>query len=221
MEKSTILPTNRKERSLTGLRMPSAFNSVPRGRGASVRLSHNKSSPNLTLPSRPSTAGGDSQSKKLTGKRRPSEAPHGNDSAGNSVPGPEDLPFGQQRPWQAMYNQDEVRASFRSALTTGSSSHLDTSSTDRNSVATKGTSITESTIDPQSRPAPKGGGMTVDDAIDMYVTGFADEQDTQPDELRDTSLSSEEERRRSMRIAEAISENIGLESSLQRPSTSR
>ena len=119
-----------------------------------------------------------------------------------------------------MYNQDEVRSSFRSALTTGSSSRLDTSSTERNSVATKGTSITESTIDPQSRPASKGG-MTVDDAIDMYVAGFADEQDNDVEELRKTSLSSEEEQRRSVRIAEAISDKIGSELSSQGPSTSR
>ena len=221
VEKPPTLPANRKERSLTGLRMPSAFNSVPRGRGASVRLPHNKSSPNLSLPSRPSTAGGDSQPKKVTGKRRPSEAPHGHDSAESSAPAPEDLSFNQQRPWHAMYNQDEVRSSFRSALTTGSSNRLDTSSTERNSVATKGTSITESTIDPQSRPASKGGGMTVDDAIDMYVAGFADEQDNDVEALRDTSPSSAEERRRSTRIAEAISENIGSDPSSQSPSTSR
>lgn len=201
--------------------MPAAFNSVPRGRGASVRLPHNKSSPNLTLPSRPSTAGGDPQSKKLTGKRRPNEAPFGPDDANDSLPTVEDISAGsQQRPWHAKYNQDEVRSSFRSALTTGSS-HVDTSSTDRNSVATKGTSITESAVDPHSRPTSKSGGMTVDDAIDMYFVGFADETDNNLDESRDASLSSEGEQRRSMRIAEAISDNMGSEFSSQRPSTSR
>ena len=63
--------------------------------------------------------------------------------------------------------------------------------------------------------------MTVDDAIDMYVAGFEDEKDNDVEVLRDTSLSSQEERRRSMRIAEAISDNIGSETSSQRPSTYR
>ena len=222
-ERSSItrMPTNRKERSLTGLRMPSAFNSVPRGRGASVRLPHNKSTPNLALPSRPSTAGGNSQSKTLTGKRRPSEAPHGHDGAEGSAPAVEDFSTDPpQRPWHAMYNQDEVRSSFRSALTTGSS-HVGTSSTERNSVATKGTSITSSAIDPHSRPTSKAGGMTVDDAIEMYVAGFADETDNNLDESRDPSLSSDGDRRRSIRIAEAISDNMGSEPSSQRLPLSR
>lgn len=222
------MPTNRKERSLTGLRMPAAFSTVPRGRGTSVRLPHNKSSPNLALPPRPSTSVGDVQSNRLTGKRRPIDttlSPDGAedpvDGAKDPVPAAEDLSAGrQERPWHAMYNQDEVRSSFRSALTTGSS-HVDTSSTERNSVATKGTSITESAPDLPSRPTSKAGGMTVDDAIDMYYVGFADETNDNLDDSRDTSSSSEGERRRSMKIAEAISDNIGSEPSSQRPSTSQ
>ena len=201
--------------------MPAAFDTVPRGRGASVRLPHNKSSPNLALPARPSTSGGDSQSRKPTGKRRPNEAPFSHDDQEDSGPAAEDLSAGsRQRPWQAMYNQDEVRSSFRSALTTDSS-HVDSSSNERLSVVTKGTSITESANDHQSRPTSKAGGMTVDDAIDMYYTGFADEASNVVDESRDTSLSSEGERRRSMRIAEAISDNMGSAPSSLRPSASR
>ena len=223
VERAPSLPTNRKGRSLTGLRMPSGFSTAPGGRGTSLRLPHNKSSPTLSAPSRPSTAGGDSQTKKLTGKRRPNDASHGHEDEESSMMNIEDSNTGQQRPWHAKYNQEEVRSSFRSALTTGSSNHLDTSSTERNSVATKGTSITDSTIDPQSRPVSKsgGGGMTVDDAIDMYVAGFADDHGDGAEESRETSLSSEDERGRSRKIAEAIGDDIGSRMSSHRPSTSR
>lgn len=52
--------------------------------------------------------------------------------------------------------------------------------------------------------------MTVDDAIDMYAAGFADDDDddTGPNDSRDTSIS-EGERRRSRKIAEAIQDTIG------------
>ena len=58
--------------------------------------------------------------------------------------------------------------------------------------------------------------MTVDEAIDMYVAGFTDDPPEEEDS-RDTSLS-DEERRRSIKIAEAVADNMGSSNS-PRPST--
>ncbi len=198
--------------SKSGLRMPSGFESIPRGRGASVTSPNAKSSLAPTQLSRPSTAGG-RPGLRPTGKRRPSEKTMGLDGA---PPFPT-VPKIPQRPWQANYNNEEIRSSFRSALTT-TSSHLDTTSTERSSVVTRGTSITESTADVQSRPGSKAGEMTVDDAIDMYLAGFADDDEPDTSESRDTSIS-EEERRRSMKIAEAVNENMGGSITPSRPAT--
>ena len=202
----------------TGLRMPSAFTSLPRGRGASVTAPKSKSSPAQPQLTRPSTAGGESNSKP-TGTRKTSLTKLGQDVSSPSLFDLEDFPISPQRPWQATYSSDEVRSSFRSALTT-SSSHIDTTSTERSSVLTKGTSITNSTIDQPSRPVSKVDSMTVDDAIDMYAAGFADDDDTRPNDSRDTSIS-EEERRRSTKIAEAIKDTIGDMRVSRRPTTSQ
>jgi len=201
--------------SKTGLRMPSAFSSVSRGRGASVTAPDLKSSPLQSQLSRPSTAGEESKSRP-TGKRRPSEKTTALNGASpfSTFNG---LPKIPQRPWQANYSNDEVRSSLRSALTT-TSSRLDTTSTKRSSVVTRSTSITESTLDVQSRPNSIAEGMTVDDAIDMYAAGFADDDEPYTSESRDTSIS-EEDRRRSMRIAEAINDNMGGLITPSRPMT--
>ncbi len=190
----------------TGLRKPSAFASLPRGRGASFTAPKSKSSPLQPQPSRSLTGGGDDVSKP-TGKRRPSVKSIGHDGASFPFPSFDDVPQLPQRPWQADLSSDEVRLSLLSALTT-SSSHMETYSTDRSSVFTKGTSVAESTVDLPSRPVSKAGGMTVDDAIDMYAAGFADDDEVELGESKDTSMS-EEEHRRSMRIAEAINDSMG------------
>ena len=200
----------------TGLRIPSAFTAVPRGRGASVTAPKTKSSPAQPQLTRPSTAGGESTSKP-TGKRKPSLTRHGQYVSDPSFFDLEDFPMSPQRPWHAIYSNDEVRSSFRSALTT-SSSRIDTTSTERSSVLTKSTSITDSTVDQPSRPVSKVDSMTVDEAIDMYAAGFDDDA-IGPNDSRDTSMS-EEERRRSMKIAEAIEDTIG-DMRLRRPTTSQ
>ncbi|KAM3075784.1 hypothetical protein ACMFMG_007911 [Clarireedia jacksonii] len=63
------------------------------------------------------------------------------------------------------FDDEEVRASFRSALTTNSS-YFGTSGTERSSVLTKSSSRTSF--------LGKDEGMTVDDAIGMYEGGFMD-----------------------------------------------
>lgn len=189
-----------------GLRMPPAFINVPRGRGASVTAPNPKSSPAHPQLTRPSTAGGESISRP-TGKRKATLNKQGQDVTSQSLFDLEDFPMSPQRPWHTTYSNEEVRSSFRSALTT-SSSRIDTTSTERSSVVTKGTSIADSTIDQQSRPVSEVDSMTVDDAIDMYAAGFADDDGTGPNDSRETSMS-DEERSRSMTIAKAIKDNIG------------
>ncbi|KAL6718805.1 hypothetical protein ACLMJK_003039 [Lecanora helva] len=205
--------------SKTGLRMPSSSTSLPRDRDNLGKAPYQKLKSSVVEPqlSRPATAGGESASKP-TGKRKPSVKTAGLQGAlPFSTFDDNDLPSVPQPPWQAEYSNDEVRSSFRSALTT-SSSHVDTTSTERSSVVTKGTSINESTLDGHSRPGSKTGGMTVDDAIDMYAAGFADDDEPSVGASRDTSIS-EEDRRRSIRIAEAINDNIGGIIAPSRPAT--
>lgn len=66
------------------------------------------------------------------------------------------------------FDDEEVRASFRSALTTNSS-YFGTSGTERSSVLTKSSSRT-------SFFGGKDEGMSVDDAIGMYESGFLDSE---------------------------------------------
>ena len=193
----------------------SAVTSIPRGRGASVAIPKSKSSPAPPQLTRPRTAGGES-SPKRTGKMRAWLNKEYHDSSSPSLSDLEGLPMG---PWPAAYSNDEVRTSFRSALTSRSS-RKDTASTERSSVLTRGTSVTDSTVDQRSRPVSKVDSMTVDDAIDMYFAGFTDDSDTGQSDSRDTSIS-EEDRRRSTRIAEAIQDTIGDMRLTRRPTTSQ
>ena len=103
-------------------------------------------------------------------------------------------------PWRDLQKSAEVRTSFRSALT-NSSSLVNAASTDRSSVATRCTSVSESTIEILGKAPSNDNCMTADDAIDMYAAGFADDTDSERASLK--------EKRRSMRIAEAINDQIG------------
>lgn len=77
------------------------------------------------------------------------------------------------QPLQFKHQTDEVRTSFRSALTSNSSLY-NTASTERSSIATATTSIGGLIFD-SHRPVSKHASMTVDDAIDMYAAGFTDD----------------------------------------------
>ncbi|KAL8917895.1 MAG: hypothetical protein Q9172_005650 [Xanthocarpia lactea] len=100
----------------------------------------------------------------------------------------------------APLNSQEIRASLRSAMTTASS--ILEPSTARSSVMTK---ESDTTVESPPRDL-EDEGMTVDEAIGMYEKGFMD--DDSDHDVRSASLISEEERRRSMRIAEAINDTI-------------
>ena len=219
IEKPTIHPSPSfpplPKENKPGLRMQSVSKSATHDHGPSNTAPTSKSSPTQSQLTRPSTAGGESISRPA-GKRRAWFNKEGQDLSSSALL---DLDIFPISPWQATYSSDEVRSSFRSALTT-SSSHIDTTSTERSSVLTKGTSITESTIDQESRRVSKADSMTVDDAIDMYAAGFTDDDNTGTSVSRETSMS-EEERRRSTKIAEAIQETIGDMRGARRPTISQ
>lgn len=112
-------------------------------------------------------------------------------------------------PRRELHNTEGMRTSFRSALT-NTSSLANAPSTDRSSVATRCTSVSESTVEIYEGVEPKEGGMTADDAIDMYAAGFADETESERTSLKNASTVAAE-RRRSMRLAEAINDSMGSE----------
>jgi len=93
------------------------------------------------------------------------------------------------------YEGDEVRSSFRSALTTNSS-FLGTSGTERSSVLTKSSSATS--------VFGRDEGMSVDDFLGMYEGGFNDsgmEDDNRP-------LTANSEQMRISRLCEAMNESL-------------
>lgn len=138
------------------------------------------------IPQRPSTSGGE---RGWTGRKTGS--------------GVEDFPGLNLAPLVAPcpINDQDTRASLRSAMTTASS--ILEPSTARSSVLTK-----ESDTTVESRPRDlEDEGMTVDEAIGMYENGFID--DDSDHDVRSVSSINEEERRRSKRIAEAINDTIG------------
>ncbi|KAJ9249310.1 hypothetical protein DTO207G8_6817 [Paecilomyces variotii] len=86
------------------------------------------------------------------------------------------------------YGDDPGRCSMNSAIT--SSSVEQTSGTERSSVMTKSSSVTDlspDTPDGPYAPYEKDGGMSVEDAISMYLDGFSDvpEEDTDEVERQD------------------------------------
>ncbi|KAL9006026.1 MAG: hypothetical protein Q9188_001204 [Gyalolechia gomerana] len=148
---------------------------------------------NAKVPPRPSTSGGERR-----GRQSKDTGVEGGDDHGlelNLGPSSEPIPL----------DFSEIRASFRSAMTTNSS--VVGASTARSSIVTKDTSVSDVTIDRlPSNDAEEG--MTVDEAIGMYENGFPDDVDSDHDDPSGSSIS-EEEQRRSMKIAEAINDPIG------------
>ncbi|PYH42366.1 putative GTPase activating protein (Gyp3) [Aspergillus saccharolyticus JOP 1030-1] len=72
-----------------------------------------------------------------------------------------------------MRGQDALRSSVNSAMTSRSSiEHA--SGTERSSVLTKSSSITDLSPDTPDGSYDKEGGMSVEDAISMYLDGFSD-----------------------------------------------
>ncbi|KAL2854967.1 plasma-membrane choline transporter-domain-containing protein [Aspergillus pseudoustus] len=89
------------------------------------------------------------------------------------------------------YGEDVLRSSVNSAVTSRSSiEHA--SGTERSSVLTKSSSITDLSPDTPDGSYEKDEGMSVEDAISMYLDGFSDvtEEPASPDLLDDTKLKA-------------------------------
>ena len=181
----------------------------PKNRFAEV-APKNKSSPASPQLSRPATSSGSPRSPgfgprlRLRGSSSPLQQ-HGPFTS-SEVP---ELPVSPHRP---RFSPAEVRTSFRSALTS-TTSRTNGTTTNRSSILTKDTAFTDVTTEIPPDPPSKAASiaersMTVDEAIDMYAAGFTDDPEEDLEQSRDTSLS-DEERRRSTKIAEAISDNMG------------
>lgn len=95
------------------------------------------------------------------------------------------------------FDSEEVRASFRSALTTNSS-YVGTSGTERSSVLTKSSSRTS--------VFGRDEGMSVDDFLGMYENGFQDSGVEDNGETRPASASSEQ--RRVSKLSEAMNDSL-------------
>ncbi|KAI4148605.1 MAG: hypothetical protein LQ340_005028 [Diploschistes diacapsis] len=109
----------------------------------------------------------------------------------------------QRIAWNPVF---DVRESIISGQSTGSSL-LDSTSTKHSSVFTKDSALTDTTIDAEGADESKYG-MTVDDAIDLYIKGFHD--DDIPEDTHTAGVHVEEEvPQRSSRIAEAMGDTIG------------
>lgn len=82
-------------------------------------------------------------------------------------------------PWK---DREELRSSFRSAMTNGShvtyasSGMLESSDTERNSVLTRASSVSDLYSKRKSQTLAEDEGMSVDDAIALYMNGFADDE---------------------------------------------
>ncbi|KAE8356506.1 rab-GTPase-TBC domain-containing protein [Aspergillus coremiiformis] len=85
--------------------------------------------------------------------------------------------------------EDALRSSVNSAMTSRSSVEQ-TSGTERSSVLTKSSSITDLSPDTPDGSYEKDGGMSVEDAISMYLDGFSDvtEEPGSPDFCGDYKL---------------------------------
>ncbi|KAL8873246.1 MAG: hypothetical protein Q9174_001254 [Haloplaca sp. 1 TL-2023] len=146
------------------------------------------------VPSRPSTSGGERKGRSIK------DFCLGEDNFGLC------LSF-ESQPQAIRAGNDEIRTSLRSAGTTSSGTF--NCSTDRSSVATKITSVSDVTVNDPGTDATEEG-MTVDEAIGMYENGFEDDVLSDHEHPSGSSVS-DEERRRSMKIAEAINDTIGSE----------
>ncbi|KAG9232219.1 rab-GTPase-TBC domain-containing protein [Amylocarpus encephaloides] len=97
-------------------------------------------------------------------------------------------------------DSEEVRASFRSALTTNSS-FMGTSGTERSSIMTKSSSATSI--------FGRDDGFSVDDAIGMYEGGFRDSVIDEAYGIRRPSIESDH-RGRALRLEEAMNDSLAV-----------
>ena len=109
--------------------------------------------------------------------------------------------------WHGSYTKECERKSTRSGLSNDSISN-DSRNTEHSSIFTKMSSASDMTIELEDTPSLKHTSMTVDDTIDLYSAGFDDDFDLEEGDPMKSPSADEEDRRRSMKIAEAMSDDI-------------
>ena len=197
-----------KKRSQGGLRMHPIVTVNSRNRGASTSHYSPPLFSNSVLPPRPSTAVNAEFSERYRGSSEHMPMQIGSarhkDREGRVYQKP--IAIDGPIQWQGAFSNEQTRYSSRSGLSTASSL-LDTGSTEQSSIFTKMSSVSDMTIDLDGDVETKHASMTVDDAIDLYSAGFDDDFGLKEgDPMR--SPSSDEVRRRSLKIAEAMNDRI-------------
>ena len=179
-----------------------ADETISRGRGLSTSSSQSAAYFTPTVTLRPSTSIPDYHSSDVHARQRKLNALNHRPLRGMERP---DSNYSAHRwePASRPFEGDEVRASFRSALTTHSS-YLGTSGTERSSVLTKSSSRTSI--------FGKDEGLSVDDFLGMYEGGFTDSGLEDNDGARPTTATSED--KRISNICEAMNQSL-----MVRPST--
>ncbi|KAI9783550.1 MAG: hypothetical protein M1839_003720 [Geoglossum umbratile] len=189
-------------RTPTSPQMPLAFAKLTRDRGSSFT-----SQSRTQIPLRPANSVSDLGSSSLIQHRYRGQFPQSNyrPERGQS-PRDTNTSAHRREPLQRQRhdgrNDEEVRASFRSALTTSSS--YPGSGTERSSVLTKSSSTSEFYVNGNSvhglEVDTADEGMSVDDAIGMYAVGF-DDSNGEDDETNEQDTHSKE-------LAEAMNGTI-------------
>ena len=197
-----------KKRSEGGLRMHPIINGISRDRGASTSHHSPPLFSNGALPPRPFTAANAEfpESYRDTSDHLPMQigSARRKDREGRVYQKP--IAIDGPIQWQGLFGNEQTRHSSRSGTST-TSSHLDTGSTEQSSIFTKMSSVSDMTIDFDEDLEANRASMTVDDAIDLYSAGFDDDFGLKKgDPMR--SPSSDEVRRRSLRIAEAMNDRL-------------
>ncbi|KAI9873164.1 MAG: hypothetical protein M1830_000754, partial [Pleopsidium flavum] len=198
-----ILP----DRKYGELQMPLAFSALTRERGASISSHSPRRRQNPAIPLRPSASIPDYDSSGIVmcRQRNPLRANHPMPTAQDcdrSTNGTATVPPKDKD------DSKEIRASFRSAVTSGSSL-IDASGTERSSVVTKSSSMSDLTNEAPETHRAKDEGMSVDDAIGMYAAGFGDDDDLETGKLEMQLRRVDAELRRSREMAQAMNDNMG------------
>lgn len=179
-----------------------------RPRGASTSTYVNQPSSSLSrFTDRPATASADSYHNRLQRGHGQNLGPPENLPDTGSLSDDSGYPSTLCSPLEVAEDSDEVRTSFRSALTS-SSIYRDNASTERSSVGTKDTSISDLGGESFEKLSPKDYLTTVDEAIDMYAAGFFDDDDSACVVLEDI-FPGKIDRRVSKSIFDAINESMG------------
>lgn len=187
------------------LQMPMAFPALTRNRGASTSQTLCRNG-DTTMLSRPSTARPDyGFHKTLIARQRDpltfrSRHPDSHNRECHIVGTGSASPVSD--------SSTEVRASFRSVMTS-SSSLLDASSTERSSVVTKSSSISDGTNDLSCQPGAKDQDFSVDDAISMYAAGFSDDEGLESGNEETATLDNDERAGPRRETGGALEDNRG------------